>query len=168
MRTRAKICAMRHHPSESPLEPLMKFPVRLACFALLAVSTTALAAEWLPLLDGPGVRMSLNPSGRKTPDGRHVIQYRIDFKEAQKTPDGKTYKSSTVWAVIGCKQRTIAAVELAAHADEGGKGKEVMSQKIAKPEPKPVSGGSEELLWNAVCAPPKPAAAPPAPAPAKK
>jgi hypothetical protein len=150
----------------------MKSPIRLASLALLALSTAAIAADWLPLFDSGNVRMTLNPSGRKTSDGRHVVQYRIDFKEAQKNSEGKTYMSSTVTAVIACKFRTIAAVDLAAHASPGGKGQEVMSQKIDKPDAKPINGGSEEMLYNAVCGAPKPIpAAPastPAPAPAKK
>jgi hypothetical protein len=149
----------------------MKFPLRLACLALLALSTTALAAEWLSLVDNPQVRMSLNPAGQKTADGRHIVQYRLDFKEPQKTPDGIAYRSTTVMAVIACKQKTIAGVNFAVHSEAGGKGKQVIGHKNDKPEPKAINGGSEELLWNAVCpkpnssASPAPAATSPAAAP---
>jgi hypothetical protein len=154
----------------------MKFPIHATIAAVLAAAMPALAAnpaEWILLSDNPSGRLLLNPAGRKTPEGAHLVEYRIDFKAPQKNDAGKTYQSATMSVRLSCVAKTMALTDVASHAAPGGKGAEVTREKFAAPVPQPVAGGSSELIWKTVCEPPKPgaaapAAAAPAPAPVKK
>ena len=143
----------------------MKRPLHLAFLALMAGSAAASAADWLPLAENPSMRLTLNPSGRKVNDGSHIVQYRIDLKSPQKTADGKTYQSSTMTVSVSCTAKTVALTNYAVHGGAAGSGEVVSTHKVAAPVAnKVVPSSSDELVWNAVCSPPQPAAAPGAPA----
>jgi hypothetical protein len=149
----------------------MKFAVRTAAIGILVVCAHAEAADWPTLFEAGNVRLSLSPAGRKMADGTHIVQYRIDFKEENRTPAGKPFKSSTMTVLVSCDAKTVALTGYVANADAGGKGAEATRETVAKPTPQKVlPGSSDEKIWTAVCAPQPAAPAKPAtPAlPAKK
>jgi hypothetical protein len=150
-----------------PPETPMKHPLRLAILAVLAAAPSAFAADWQQLGDNAAMKLSLSPDVRKGSDGASVTQYRLDFKSPQKNAEGKMYQSSTMTVSVSCPTKTVALSEFVVHTSPGGQGPVVMTQKVATPTAtKVAAGSSDELVWNAVCAP-KPAAAPaPATAPA--
>jgi hypothetical protein len=149
----------------------MKPTQRIALFAAITLSCAAYAAEWQTLIETADARLALNPEGRKTAAGVHTVEYRIDFKQPRKLPDGKAVSSSTMTVMVSCPAQTVALTQTVAHAEAGGKGAVAMRDKVATPVANRVMpGSSDELVYKAVCAPAaapaKPAA--PAPAPAKK
>jgi hypothetical protein len=146
---------------------------RLALFAALCLGQPAFAADWVQLADNALVTLSLNPD-RKTEAGGQVVQYRIDFKEPRKFPDGKTLSSSTMTVLVSCPAQTLALTETVAHSGTAGTGTEVLREKVKAPVANRVMpGSSDEIIFTAVCpgaklAPAVPARpAPAAPAPAK-
>lgn len=149
----------------------MKQPSRIALFALVTLASAAFAAEWQALIETADARLLLNPERKAAPGGQSV-QYRIDFKQPRKLPDGKTVNSSTMTVMVSCPGQTVALTDTVAHSEAGGKGIVVMRDRIASPVANRVlPGSSDELVYKAVCAPA--AAAPakpasPAPAPARK
>lgn len=152
----------------------MKQSIRIALFAALALASSpvAFAAEWVTLIETADARLTLNPEGRKSESGLHFAQYRIDFKQPRKLPDGKSVSSSTMSVMVSCSAQSVALVESVAHSEAGGKGTVVLRDKVASPVANRVTqGSSDELIYKAVCRPPaapaKPAS-PLSPAPAKK
>jgi hypothetical protein len=136
----------------------MKFAVRAAAIGFLLACAHAEAADWPMIFEAANARLSINPSGRKMADGTHVVQYRIDFAEASRTPAGKPFKSSTMTVFVSCDAKTVTLTGYVAHAEAGGQGVEVARETIAKPTPqKVVPGSSDDKIWSAVCAPPAPA-----------
>jgi hypothetical protein len=147
----------------------MKFAIRAVAFGFLIVGVHAEAADWPTIFEAANARLTISPTGRKMADGTHVVQYRIEFKDDNRTPSGQPFKSSTMTVLVSCEAKTVALTGYVANAEPGGKGAEVTRETIAKPTAQKVTpGSSDEKIWTAVCAPQPAAPAVPATATAAR
>lgn len=109
------------------------------------------SAGWSKVGESDAMIVYANPYTVRKKGGRARMWELFDFKSAQMKGEGKRYLSIKHQAEYDCKAKQYRTLEVAYHAENMGRGKEVADDDKTQRWDPITTGSADELFWKMAC-----------------